>query len=781
MKRLTFAFFAVLFFSVITLKAQISQGGQPYSFTHQLESTDAALPAQMITSPNVANLKSEDTRNDKSGNPLRYAVLQKTNLTLENTGQWTTLDNGDRIWRLKISSPNAKAINLLYSDFHLPEGAHFFIYNEEKTEIIGAFTSINNKPNGLFATGNVTGSTSILEYYEPAAVQGEGRIDISKIGYAYRLAQARLEKSSEPCEVDVNCSEGNNWQTQKKGVVRISIVAGGDQFWCTGSLINNTNQDCKPYVLTALHCGLDSNNSDFAQYIFYFNYESSGCGSGSAPQNKSITGCVKRSDSGDGGGDNGSDFMLVEITNTIPSAYNPYYNGWNANNTASSSGVSIHHPAGDRKKISTYKTNLKSGSWENANGSHWEVKWEATANGHGVTEGGSSGSPIFNNAGLIVGQLTGGASYCNTPQAGDLYGKMSYNWSSNPGGKLKQWLDPSNSGQKVLNGSFAPCSGGSTATCSDGIQNQGETGIDCGGPCAACPTCDDGVQNGSETGIDCGGSCTACPTCNDGVQNGSETGVDCGGSCSPCDTGGGGGDTGCVAAIHPNTGQSLTNASCVADVQAADSYCCGTEWDGICQEAYDACAGSDDGDTGASCTKPNSFNVTDIRSNRVTVNWNAINGAIKYQIRYREADYNDPWFTKVGTNNKKTLYSLFWYTEYEYQVRTKCSTGWTGWSGKKYFITAGWNSAEGEIAEVQTLEVAVYPNPSSGIIRLDGRGLEGPTSLRVHSSIGQEVLVQEMEAEAKLRLNLSHLSDGIYFITIENAKGKITERLVLSK
>ena len=78
-------------------------------------------------------------------------------------------------------------------------------------------------------------------------------------------------------------------------------------------------------------------------------------------------------------------------------------------------------------------------------------------------------------------------------------------------------------------------------TCTDGIQNGNETGVDCGGSdCSTCPTCTDGVQNGSETGIDCGGpDCAACPTCTDGVQNGDETGVDCGGSCSPCDTGGG--------------------------------------------------------------------------------------------------------------------------------------------------------------------------------------------------------------------------------------------------
>ena len=57
---------------------------------------------------------------------------------------------------------------------------------------------------------------------------------------------------------------------------------------------------------------------------------------------------------------------------------------------------------------------------------------------------------------------------------------------------------------------------------------------------APAPTCTDGIQNGDETGIDCGGSCAPCtvdPTCDDGIQNGDETGVDCGGSsCAPCQT-----------------------------------------------------------------------------------------------------------------------------------------------------------------------------------------------------------------------------------------------------
>jgi hypothetical protein len=85
--------------------------------------------------------------------------------------------------------------------------------------------------------------------------------------------------------------------------------------------------------------------------------------------------------------------------------------------------------------------------------------------------------------------------------------------------------------------------GGTTATCTDGIKNGQETGIDCGGltcaPCAVAPTCTDGIKNGQETGVDCGGPtcapCVVAPTCTDGIKNGQETGVDCGGpTCAPC-------------------------------------------------------------------------------------------------------------------------------------------------------------------------------------------------------------------------------------------------------
>lgn len=77
----------------------------------------------------------------------------------------------------------------------------------------------------------------------------------------------------------------------------------------------------------------------------------------------------------------------------------------------------------------------------------------------------------------------------------------------------------------------SPCP---VCTCTDGIRNQSEVGVDCGGPCTACPSCSDGISNQGEAGVDCGGPCAACPTCSDGIQNQGEVAVDCGGPCAVC-------------------------------------------------------------------------------------------------------------------------------------------------------------------------------------------------------------------------------------------------------
>jgi hypothetical protein len=464
MKRILL-FGLVLFTFPYIAVAQVSVGGEPLSFSIPILK-DVTPPSVRVYGFNPEEVAAEDALQDQLGDKApRFAKLLPAGFNLQNSGEWTNLKNGDRVWRLRLETAQAQAVTLYYDEFSIPQGGRLFIYNDDKSHYIGAFTAVNNEDGGSYATQLVYGSAVTLEYFEPGHATGQGVLNIAHLGHAYRYVledevydEGQNDRGGEACEVDVNCTpEGSNWQDEKRGVVRMQVVDAQGAGWCTASMVNNTAQNCRNFMLSALHCGDNSTANHFGQYIFYFNYERPGCGTGTAPTSQSMTGCVKRAESNDGGGSTGSDFLLLELNSNPPANYNVYYNGWNKQNTASSSGVGIHHPAGGRKKVSTYTSALTTTAWGSATGSHWRVVWAATANGHGVTEGGSSGSPLFNSSGLIVGTLTGGGSFCNTPTQPDSYGKMSYHWSSNPGDDLSTWLDPTNSGVNSLNGTYAPC------------------------------------------------------------------------------------------------------------------------------------------------------------------------------------------------------------------------------------------------------------------------------------------------------------------------------------
>jgi len=228
------------------------------------------------------------------------------------------------------------------------------------------------------------------------------------------------------------------------------IKIGSSYYWCSGSLINNTNNDGTPYFLSAAHCGEGASTSDMNQWVFYFNYEASGCSNPpSSPSYNTIVGATFRANDPTSG-NSGSDFLLVELNNNVPLYYNPVYNGWNRSNSSSPSGVSIHHPAGDIKKISTYSSPTQSSTAWNGLPSHWRLTWAYTTNGRSIMEGGSSGSPLFDNNGRIIGDLTGGYTYnsCNTPSPA-FYGKVYYSWDQNgtaSNRRLKPWLDPGSTG-----------------------------------------------------------------------------------------------------------------------------------------------------------------------------------------------------------------------------------------------------------------------------------------------------------------------------------------------
>jgi lysyl endopeptidase len=466
---------------------QISEGGLPTTFSKviQGETPEYNKEYQVVAlgEPNLTAVYSEDTQSSEKGETYRVSVITPLSLNVSNSGTWEILSNGDQIWRLGIQMPNAQALSLYFSEnVSIPEGGKLHAYNSNHSQYIGGYTS---ETPGFQSMEIIEGDLITLEYYMPAGSSALPTIEINNIAYYYRGVEDRIAmfregfsvenqiKAHQSCEVDVACSEINGWEAQRDAVVQYFFVVGGSGYVCSGSMINNTNNDCTPYFLTANHCGEPTTNANISQHTFYFNYQRPTCTPGNTAtyngaQSETMSGGMLRASSAlgnqpaaNGNEVDGSDFILIEMNTAVPAGYNSYFEGWDRSASGATSGVGIHHPAGDEKKISTYSSTLSSttynGGWSNA---HWLVTWVATANGHGVTEGGSSGSPIFNQNGLVVGHLSGGSSFCNTPNSPDLYGKFDRAWDqegNNANQQLKAWLDPGNTGSMSLSGTYAPC------------------------------------------------------------------------------------------------------------------------------------------------------------------------------------------------------------------------------------------------------------------------------------------------------------------------------------
>lgn len=435
---ITILMFAISIFCKTSV-AQISQGGNPFSFSEQNAShLNPLVPTETMPFVDVAALQQEDLNVDKYKDiPWRFGQNIEVVLNMQNKGVWDILPNGDKLWRYRIYSAGATSINLTFENYHVPPGASLYIYNDDRSQVIGSFTDFNNREDRVFATTLVNGEATNLEYYEPANVSFPGEIVINRVTHGYRGVKEYLAKSfggSGSCQINVHCPTGTGWEDQIRSACM--LVSGGSGF-CSGSLVNNTANNGTPYVLTANHC-----YSDPSTWVFWFNWEAPTCPDpGSSPSYNSMSGALLRAKNA------ASDFCLVQINSAIPANYNVYFSGWDRSGTPPTSGMGIHHPAGDIKKISPCNA-MNTATYSTA--SCWQTPWTGAA----CTEGGSSGSPIFDQNKRVVGQLYGGPSACGAADMWDYYGRFDISWTG--GGtaatRLSNWLDPSSTGGTTLDG-----------------------------------------------------------------------------------------------------------------------------------------------------------------------------------------------------------------------------------------------------------------------------------------------------------------------------------------
>lgn len=458
MKKITFLFI----FCLLSYTAFSQEEGQELP-----ESWDINLPElPEIIKLNLLDLRlirEQDSINDLDKSmPWRYGIERPVVLNMDKNGLWTNLPDGGKIWQAAIESPQALNLSVNFDDFHLPIGSRLQLFNSDHSDITSTFTNRESQGSNKLGTWFVEGDVIWLEYYQPPGTTDKSRLQISSVIHGYRMGRVnsmlygeRGFNDSGACNYDVNCPIGSDFDSKRDVLKKaVALLNLGNGHLCSATLVNNTRSDKTPLMLTANHC-LD--NSDPSLWSIRFNWVSPtpACGtgedSGELRTNFTVSGAELKAKN------SYSDFALVKLLNDIPSSWDVAFAGWDNSDTNPIFEVGIHHPQGDIMKICRDDSGAQKvdangtqvwliGGGQHGTGEGWEI---------GTTESGSSGSPLFDENGKIIGQLYAGQSACNGIQNNkeyDIYGRFGISWDAgnSPETRLQDWLDPTNTGQTTI-------------------------------------------------------------------------------------------------------------------------------------------------------------------------------------------------------------------------------------------------------------------------------------------------------------------------------------------
>lgn len=437
--------------------AQGNDDALPVSWSQNLRSNSSPIVLPLL---DLRLIKAEDAINDLDKSlPYRYGIERELSVDIKRDGQLIQLENGDKIWQVAIVSPNAVNMSINFNNFYLPENTRLHIFNGDKTDVSKPYTQFDNRTNNTLGSWFVRGEEIWLEYFEPSEVNEPFKIEIGSIIHGYRMGAvqqfvegaARGLNDSGACNYDVNCPVGEDFDGLKDDVKKaVALLNLGNGYLCSSVLLNNVENNKIPYLLTANHC-LEGSNPALWSVRFNWMSPSPICGTGEdtaqVSNNFTLSGVQVRANNTQ------TDFALVELVNPIPDSWDITFAGWDANDENPDFEVGIHHPNGDIMKICRDDSGAVK---ENANGVDvWLVGGVSIGTGDGwelgTTESGSSGSPLFNENGKVIGQLYAGQAFCNGTESNndyDIYGRFGISWDAGNSSeeRLMDWLDPLGTG-----------------------------------------------------------------------------------------------------------------------------------------------------------------------------------------------------------------------------------------------------------------------------------------------------------------------------------------------
>lgn len=481
-KYCLFAHLLLCLLVTTALQAQVSYGGKPLPLhLPQTKSISNDLFVEMPAFDVAEQLRLDSLNESDLKSGYRFAYKFMANYSPTNTGIHFTLPDGTRVWRLGIRSAGALSINILFSEYELPEGAQLFLYNANQTQVLGAFNHLNNSDRGRLPVAPIQGDELIIEYQEPANSTVRGRIKVGEINHGYRSFKAGMPKDDNPafwCQPPLVCWQNQTSQYDAIGRSAVLLMINGN-ILCSGTLVNNTAADGKPYLLTASHClngSFSIDDPDFEEVagntVCFFNYNSPLCSPVMRGAEEMSTASAHYRAVNEE-----TDMALLELQETPPPYYQPYYAGWNALDEGDAPYTGIHHPGGTVKRICISEKKPLLISYKipgivtfNEN-SHWKIgQWN-----EGCTAGGSSGSALFDANNRIIGGLSGGLSSCGKPKD-DFYYAFHKSWapSEQTDKQLKYWLNPAGSNNQLLCDGLDPYASAPCYRLSN-IQTNGKT------------------------------------------------------------------------------------------------------------------------------------------------------------------------------------------------------------------------------------------------------------------------------------------------------------------